>query len=85
MHPAPSNSSEVTHWLPPLRNSLKMNVDLSVDEKVGFIGIGVVIRDSNDQVRGAMTSKKEERFNAYLAECLALREETSFALLLRID
>ncbi|POO03518.1 hypothetical protein TorRG33x02_007230 [Trema orientale] len=49
-----------------------MNVDVPVDEKVGFIRILVVIHDSNDQVRGAMTSKKERHFNANLVKCLAL-------------
>ncbi|PON54733.1 hypothetical protein TorRG33x02_301640 [Trema orientale] len=32
-----------------------MNVDASVYEKASFIGIGVVIRNSNGQVRGATT------------------------------
>ncbi|PON70562.1 hypothetical protein PanWU01x14_079360, partial [Parasponia andersonii] len=73
----PSNSSVVTRWISPPRNRLNMNVVASVDEKVGFIGIRVVIRDSNNEVHGMATSKKEGRD---LAECLALSEVTSFAL-----
>ncbi|PON99052.1 hypothetical protein TorRG33x02_052890, partial [Trema orientale] len=40
----------------------------------GDIGIGVVIRDYKGQVRGTLVTRKKGQFNAYLDECLALKE-----------
>ncbi|PON60459.1 Ribonuclease H-like domain containing protein [Parasponia andersonii] len=68
-------------WSPPSLNQFKLNVDAAaVNNHDGEVGIGAVMRGSRGQVYGAMATKIYGHFNPLLAECLALREGTSFAV-----
>lgn len=42
-----------TLWCPPLSDSVKINVDVAVNQAMEYIGIGIVARDCNGTVLAA--------------------------------
>lgn len=55
-----------------------LNVDTTTIPKGSHLGIGAVIRDSRGLVVGAMPKKLRGSFDAFIIECLALREGLQF-------
>ena len=51
---------------------MKINVDAAVDNNMDFMGIGVVARDTNGMVLGAVSWRLFGRFSPHLANVLLL-------------
>ncbi|GMN59682.1 hypothetical protein TIFTF001_028778 [Ficus carica] len=62
------------------RGNVKLNVDVAIDDGHGFVGIGVVVRDNQELVLGAVSCRMAGFFSPHVRECMAVREGTWFAL-----
>lgn len=58
----------------------KINVDVEVDDALGFIGIGAAARDYRGVVLGALSRRMMGLFSPHVGEYLAGREGAWFAL-----
>ena len=67
-------------WTPPQIGKLKLNVKAATWVNSNIIGVGGVLRDHNGAVKGTFVQKINGMFDSYLAECMALREGTRFAV-----
>ena len=61
-----------THWLPPPQGWYKVNVDVAVFKDQGQCGIGVVIRNNQGLIMGAMCKLLEFPPGALEAEAKAM-------------
>ncbi|KAG6639486.1 hypothetical protein CIPAW_10G104200 [Carya illinoinensis] len=55
-------------WKPPMWPNYKVNFDAAFDQASGRMGIGVVIRDSEGEVLGCLTTPKEHVSSVFQAE-----------------
>ncbi|XVF18343.1 hypothetical protein REPUB_Repub11eG0013500 [Reevesia pubescens] len=67
-------------WSPPKEGIAKINFDGAVFQDMGSVGIGVAIRNHKGEVLALLAAKKQSYAEAFLAECIALREALLFAL-----
>lgn len=58
---------------------VKINVDAAAHESEEFIGLGLVARDENGVVVGAVTRLMFGTISPYLGGCMAVREDVWFA------
>ncbi|GMN71540.1 hypothetical protein TIFTF001_051849 [Ficus carica] len=59
---------------------VKLNVDVAINDALGFIGIGVVARDDRGVVLGAVSRRMAGLFSSHVGECLAVKEGAWLAL-----
>ncbi|PON36194.1 hypothetical protein PanWU01x14_330240 [Parasponia andersonii] len=78
--PSISSCSTSLSWSPLGLTELKLKVDTVVNDSDKNVRIGAVIRDSNSPVWSAAAIVLKGFYSLYLTECLALGEDTSFAL-----
>ena len=62
--PAPKTK----HWVPPPQGMYKVNIDTTVFKEQGCCGIGVVIRNDQGQLMGAMCKRVDFPLGALEAE-----------------
>ncbi|XP_023915574.1 uncharacterized protein LOC112027137 [Quercus suber] len=73
--PAP----RIKQWTPPPRGKYKINTDAAVFQDLGCCGVGVVIRNDNGQMMGAMCKRVGFPLGALEAEAKALEAGLLFA------
>ncbi|GMN63606.1 hypothetical protein TIFTF001_032677 [Ficus carica] len=69
-----------TPWKPPDLGQVKINVDAYAHILRSFIGIGLVARNANGVVLGAMARRMASCFSPFLSECMSIREGVWHAL-----
>ncbi|XP_062014012.1 uncharacterized protein LOC133730441 [Rosa rugosa] len=73
-------SSNRVSWKPPHEGSLKMNFNGACDVKNGLYGLGVIFRDSQGAMKGAMAVPQVGNLPPRSVEALALLHGLRFAL-----
>ncbi|GMN34443.1 hypothetical protein TIFTF001_004691 [Ficus carica] len=64
----------------PKHECVKLNVDVAIDDALGFIGIGVVAKDDRGVVLGAVSRRMVGLFSPHVGECLVTREGAQLVL-----
>lgn len=82
--PVPPVASSSTKWNPPAAGLLKVNFDAHVREN-GEIGLGVVMRNCDGEVKLLATKRIGARWDATLAEAMAARFAVEVSLRLGYD
>ncbi|GMN52002.1 hypothetical protein TIFTF001_021147 [Ficus carica] len=59
---------------------VKLNVNVAIDDALGFICIGVVVGDDREVVLGAVSRQMVGLFSPHVGKCLAVREGAWLAL-----
>ena len=70
----PGQQGEAPRWESPATNELKMNTDAAIFPNGAGTGIGVVIRNHEGKVVGAMEKRFKAVYDPLVAECIAIRE-----------
>ena len=73
-------SAGATRWLPPLTSQHKVNYDGTLFRESRLAGIGVVARDSDGRVVGALSDRVGLPGTVEEVEAIACREAVKFAL-----
>ncbi|XP_031116479.1 uncharacterized protein LOC116020131 [Ipomoea triloba] len=68
----------VEHWQPPLGLTLKVNIDVALDEGRGHMGFGWVVRDAEASVVGVGLRKTPGVYSVREAEAMGAREALSW-------
>uniref|UniRef100_A0A803NFE6 Reverse transcriptase domain-containing protein n=1 Tax=Cannabis sativa TaxID=3483 RepID=A0A803NFE6_CANSA len=66
------------HWVSPIHNSVKINVDAALFESNHSFGFGMVLRDSRGVLVHGRTVLKQGDVNPALAEAMGVREALSW-------
>ncbi|PKA46399.1 hypothetical protein AXF42_Ash020290 [Apostasia shenzhenica] len=61
-------------WTPPKYSTVKLNVDVAVDDKRRRLGVGVVARTSTGEVIAYLSSNIHGPLEPTLAECLTIEQ-----------
>lgn len=69
----------VTKWQPPPSCLFKINFDGAVFANLGWVGLGVVIRDSEGQILAALKQKIHLPWSVDMVEALAARQALTFS------
>ncbi|XP_075645135.1 uncharacterized protein LOC142616141 [Castanea sativa] len=69
-----------TRWFPPQSSQLKVNYDGALFKEIWQAGIGVVVRDAEGRVRGALSDRTMLPRTVEEVEAIACRTAVRFAL-----
>ena len=72
------NSGSNTRWIPPHRLTYKVNFDGAIFKELGAAGLGMVIRDSEGLVIGALAERILLPCSVAMVEALACRRAVLF-------
>ncbi|XP_075640412.1 uncharacterized protein LOC142612181 [Castanea sativa] len=73
-------AASAKNWQPPPSSKFKLNIDAAVFTDLGFLGIGVIIRNKEGEVMEAMSAKGSRVIDNLEAEVLACRKALEFAV-----
>ncbi|GMN55522.1 hypothetical protein TIFTF001_024642 [Ficus carica] len=77
---SPKQNVPKINWRALTQGCIKLNVDVTIDDALGFVGIAVMAWDEKGSVLGAVSLRMSGLFSPHVGECLVVREGTRFAL-----
>lgn len=72
---------QISEWMPPPANIIKVNWDIATEKDDGLIGIGIVLRDSVGAVIASSRTNRDLKQDPLLAEPVGALQATNFVLI----